>query len=70
MKKVTRTTHYWLFKPTGRDKSKYFFIRTVTEGLDKVVWFEGYQSHTGLISSIGGDLMEDLQNSLEKEFQN
>lgn len=71
MKHITKKTHYWLFKKTNEQDSecKYYFIRTITEGLDKVVWFMGYENSFGLVSSIGGELNEDKQIELEKEFQ-
>ena len=70
MKKITKTTNYWLLKPVSKD-SKYYYIRCQTEGiLHSYVWFVGYENHMGLISSVGSDLTDDEIKELEIEFQN
>ena len=68
IKHIIKKTHYWLFKKTNED-SKYYFVRTMTEGLDRVVWFMGYENHFGSVSSVGGELSEEKQKQLESEFQ-
>lgn len=68
IKHIVKKTHYWLFKKTNED-SKYYFVRTMTEGLDRVVWFMGYENNFGLVSSVGGKLSEEKQKQLESEFQ-
>ena len=68
IKHIVKKTHYWLFKKTNED-SKYYFVRTMTEGLDRVVWFMGYENHFGSVSSVGGELSEEKQKQLESEFQ-
>ena len=39
-----------------------------TEGLDRFVWFVGYENNFGSVSSVGGELDEETQKSLEREF--
>jgi hypothetical protein len=68
IKHIIKKTHYWLFKKTNND-GKYYFVRSMTEGLDRVVWFMGYENHFGLVSSVGGELSEEKQKQLESEFQ-
>lgn len=68
IKHIVKKTHYWLFKKTNED-GKYYFVRTMTDGLDRVVWFMGYENHFGSVSSVGGELSEEKQNQLESEFQ-
>lgn len=70
VKKITQTTYYWLFKeiPSEYEK-KYYYVRCQLNGLDRYVWFMGYENHMHLVSRIGGDLSEDLSDKLEKEFQ-
>ena len=68
IKHIVKKTHYWLFKKTN-DKSEYYYVRTMTEGLDRVVWFMGYENHFGSVSSVGGELSEETQKQLESEFQ-
>ena len=68
IKHIIKKTHYWLFKKTS-DEGKYYFVRSMTEGLDRVVWFMGYENNFGLVSSVGGELSEDKQKQLESEFQ-
>ena len=68
IKHIVKKTHYWLFKKTN-DDTKYYFVRTMTEGLDRVVWFVGYENHLGLVSVVGGELSEEKQKQLESEFQ-
>ena len=68
MKQIETKTHYWFFKKTN-DRYDYYFIRSMTEGLDKVNWFIGYENSFGLVSSVGGPLTEDKQKELENEFQ-
>lgn len=41
----------------------------MTEGLDRVVWFMGYENNFGALSSIGGELSEGEQKQLESEFK-
>jgi hypothetical protein len=68
IKHIVKKTHYWLFKKTN-DESKYYYVRTMTEGLDRVVWFMGYENHFGSVSSVGGELSDETQKQLESEFQ-
>lgn len=68
IKHIVKKTHYWLFKKTNKD-DKYYFVRTMIEGLDRVVWFIGYENHFGSVSSVGGELSEEKQKQLESEFQ-
>ncbi len=68
IKHIVKKTHYWLFKKTN-DDGKYYFVRSMTEGLDRVVWFMGYENHFGSVSSVGGELSEEKQKQLESEFQ-
>jgi hypothetical protein len=68
IKHIVRKTHYWLFKKTNSE-SKYYYVRTMTEVLDRVVWFMGYENHFGSVSSVGGELSEEKQKQLESEFQ-
>jgi len=68
IKHIVKKTHYWLFKKTNSE-SKYYYVRTMTEGLDRVVWFMGYENHFGSVSSVGGELSEETQKQLESEFQ-
>lgn len=68
IKHIVKKTHYWLFKKVNED-GKYYFVRTMTDGLDRVVWFMGYENHFGSVSSVGHELNEEKQNQLESEFQ-
>lgn len=68
IKHIVKKTHYWFLKKINND-SKYYYIRTMCEGIDKIIWFTGYENNSGLVSSIGGELNEETQNQLEKEFQ-
>jgi hypothetical protein len=68
IKHIVKKTHYWLFKKTN-DDGEYYFVRSMTEGLDRVVWFMGYENHFGSVSSVGGELSEEKQKQLESEFQ-
>ena len=68
IKHIVKKTHYWLFKKTD-DDYKYYFVRTMTEGLDRVVWFQGYENDFGSVSSVGGELSEEKQKQLESDFQ-
>jgi hypothetical protein len=68
IKHIVKKTHYWLFKKTN-DDGKYYYVRTMTEGLDRVVWFMGYENSFGSVSGVGGELSEDKQKQLESEFQ-
>ena len=68
IKHIVKKTHYWLFKKTN-DDGKYYFVRSMTEGLDRVVWFMGYENNFGSVSSVGGELSEEKQKQLESEFQ-
>lgn len=68
--KITKTTHYWFLKPTVAG-GKYFYVRTVVEGLNenKPVWFIGYEGLTGFVSSVGGEIGSAKQRELEEEYQ-
>lgn len=65
IKHIIVKTHYWLFKKIN---GNYYFIRTVTEGLDRALWFRGYVNKFGSISGIGGELSQEEQSNLESEF--
>lgn len=67
MKHITKTTHYWLFKPTSPGRQTYF-VRCQIEDFSPS-WFLGYENHMGLISRIGGDLSADTVERLEAEWQ-
>ena len=67
IKHIVKKTHYWLFKKTII--GEYYFIRTMNEGLDSVVWFIGYENQFGLVSPVGGELEQERQKQLEIEFQ-
>jgi len=69
IKHIVKKTHYWLFKKTNND-SKYYYVRTMTEGLDRVVWFMGYENNFGLVSSVGGELSVEACTPMEKEVAN
>lgn len=68
MRHIEKRTHYWFLKKTD-DRYNFYFIRSMTEGLDKVNWFIGYENSFGSVSSVGGPLTEDKQKELENEFQ-
>lgn len=65
--KITRKTNYWLFKNVP-GSNEYYYIRSLTEKIDRVIWFIGYKNNHGLVSGVGGDLDKTLQNKLEAEF--
>lgn len=67
MKHVIRHTHFWLFEKTNENTNIYY-VRTMTQGLDKIAWFMGYENDFGLISSVGGELSEEKQIELETKF--
>lgn len=70
MKKITQTTHYWLFKEIPSEyETKYFYVRCKVDGLSKHAWFMGYENHMGLVSRVGGDFSEETESKLEAEFQ-
>lgn len=68
MKHITIKTHYWLYKKINDDYN-YYFVRSITHGNDKVVWFIGYENANGSVSSVGGPITEEKQKELESEFQ-
>lgn len=41
----------------------------MTEGLYRIGWFIGYVNNFGSVSSVGGELSDDMQQQLESEFQ-
>ena len=61
-------THYWLFKKTNED-SNYYYVRIMTDGLDRINWVMGYENHFGSVSIVGGGLTDYKQKELEAEFQ-
>lgn len=69
MEKITKTTHYWLFKKVD-DNLQYYYVRVKTDGIENVTWVKGYVNHLNLVSTVGPALPKDLTDSLEKEFQN
>jgi hypothetical protein len=69
IKYISKKTHYWLFKKID-ENSKYYYVRTKVKGLDKIIWFIGYENLYGLVSSVGGELSEETQKNLENEFLN
>ena len=68
MKHIVKKTDYWFLKKTD-DRYDYYFVRSMTDGIDKPNWFIGYENSFGLVSSVGGPLTEDKQKELESEFQ-
>lgn len=66
IRKITKVTNYWLFKPTGKDG--FFYVRSQNEGSDNFVWFIGYINKFDCVSSVGGELDESLVIELEYEF--
>jgi hypothetical protein len=72
VRKITKVTNYWLFKPAriGEEENDYYCVRCQTQGLQDASWFVGRVNHLGLVSSVGGELPEDVKERLENEFQN
>lgn len=68
MKHIVRNTHYWLFKKINKN-SKYYYIRTETDGMDRIGWFIGYENNFNKVSGIGGNLSDEMEMQLENEFQ-
>lgn len=68
VKHIVKKTHYWIFKKTNED-SKYYYVRTFVDGLNKIIWFMGYENQNGTVSSVGGELSENIQKELENEYQ-
>ncbi len=68
MKQITKTTVYWLFKPTSQE-GKYYFIRSMTSGIETISWFIGYENNFGSVSGVGGELSSSVSENLEIEFQ-
>lgn len=75
MKKITKITNYWLFKPVYGEAHKselrdeYIYVRVQTEGDDTFSWRIGYENKSGDVNFIACDLMSDAEARLEKEFQ-
>ena len=67
-KHIVKKSHYWLFKKINEERD-YFYVRTMTDGQDRIAWFVGYENHFGSVSSVGGSLSDDLEKQLESEFQ-
>jgi hypothetical protein len=65
MIKITRTTHYWLFEPTG----SHYYVRTATDGQAGYNWFMGHESPAGCVARVGDDLPDEKILELEKRFQ-
>src|SRR6478735_4511026 len=58
IRKITKVTNYWLFKPTGKDG--FFYVRSQIEGSENFAWFIGYVNKFDCVSSVGGELDEGL----------
>lgn len=67
MKTVQKITNYTFLK-TCEGRKDYSFIRVQVDGLDRFTWIMGKENENGLISSVGY-INDELQNSLEKEYQ-
>lgn len=71
MEIIKKTITYIIFKPISDHVS---YIRCEVENLvgtkyKSYSWFAGRKNDMGLISSVGGDLSEQTQELLEKEYQ-
>ncbi|MFW6246792.1 MAG: hypothetical protein ACOC22_01255 [bacterium] len=75
MKKITKVTHYWLFKPLYEEEftpetfTKYHHVRVQTEGETTYQWVVGYDDESGNIVVIDSIPMFGAEQELEKEFQ-
>ena len=75
MKKITKTTHYWLFKPVHEDAheselyKEYMYIRVQNEGETNYSWQVGYENSLGDVNLLSISIMSDVVLKLEEEFQ-
>jgi hypothetical protein len=67
MKKITKITHYWFFKPT-EENSGLYFIRSKTDNNVEINWFIGMENYKGDITRVGDNMTIAQKNMLEKEF--
>lgn len=73
MKTITKITKYWFFKPVNENTEQYFYIRSGVINEDNefsIFWFIGYENSLGNVSSVGGEIDDEMVKQLEYDFNN